>query len=64
MEYITNQNDIEKRKSQARSWLFDWLSKIETCDNIIGEKSEMGNVEKVTLLFNTSDPPISSKDGK
>lgn len=58
------QNDIEKRKSQARSWLFDWLGKIETCDNIIGEKTEMGNMEKVTLLFNVPDPPISSKEDK
>jgi hypothetical protein len=57
-------SDLEHRKSQARAWLFDWLSKIETCDNVIGEKTEMGNVEKLTFIFNTPDPPIPFEEVK
>jgi hypothetical protein len=57
-------NDLEKRKSQSRAWLFELLSKIETCNNVIGEKSVMGNVEKLTFIFNTPNPPIPFKEDK
>lgn len=42
---------LEERKSHLRSWLYQMLAKLETCDNVIANRSEMGNTDKIIVIW-------------
>jgi hypothetical protein len=44
-----NLND--KDKAQIRSWLFELLAQLETCDDVSGEKSEQDSTVTIKVKF-------------
>lgn len=46
-------DSVDERKSQARSWLYALLSRVESCDNVIGKRSEMGNTTQLNFIWDT-----------
>jgi hypothetical protein len=50
-----NLND--KDKAQIRSWIYELLARIETCDDVEGEKSKQGSdtvILKITFINSLS----------